>query len=241
MIFLTEKLYWNDPYLREFDATVTKVEGNIIVLDKTAFYPAGGGQPNDTGTLIINEKTYRIVEVKKDGEDIKHISAIPIDAKIGDSIHGAIDWDRRYAVMKYHTPLHLFYSVVENKYSASISRGNQIYENRARIDLDVQEMNREKGDELVSEANRIILEGHNVSSRIVGKDEALKIPSLAKTEPGREPINSLDTIRIVEIEGVDIQMDGGTHVKNTLEIGKIKLSNFENKGANRKRIEFVLD
>jgi misacylated tRNA(Ala) deacylase len=238
---MTEKLYWNDSYLKEFDAVVSGIDGNSVFLDRTAFYPTGGGQPSDTGTLVINGDKYLISEAKKEGNEIRHTSAGGFDAKIGDKANGIIDWERRYPIMRYHTALHLFYSVVEKNHSTALSRGNQMYENRARIDLDVQEMNREKAEELVDKANSVMSEGHEVHARIVGREEALKILSLAKTEPGRALINSLHSVRIVEIEGVDMQMDGGTHVRNTLEIGRIRLSGFENKGTNRKRIEFVLE
>lgn len=237
---MTEKLYWEDAYKTEFSAIVTKAEGKSIWLDRTAFYPTGGGQPNDTGAIIINGTTYRIVDVRKENDEIIHTSYTLVNARPNDSATGKIDWERRYSIMRYHTALHLFNAIVEKRYATTITRGNQIYPDRARIDLDSNELNREKVQELIKAANLIAKEAHAVRSRNVTREAALSIPAIAKTEPGKELINSLDTIRLVEIEGVDIQMDGGTHVKNTSELGTFNLKAFENKGTGKKRVELTL-
>lgn len=237
---MTEKLYWEDAYKAEFSAIVTKVEGKFIQLDRTAFYPTGGGQPNDIGAITINGTTYSIVDVTKENDEIIHTSDTLVNARLGDCATGKIDWERRYSIMRYHTALHLFNAIVEKRYATAVTRGNQIYQDRARIDLDLNELNREKAQELIKDANLIAKEAHTVRSRNVTRETALSIPAIAKTEPGRALINSLDIIRLVEIEGVDIQMDGGTHVKNTSELGTFNLKAFENKGTGRKRVELTL-
>ena len=238
---MTEKLYWNDAYAKEFSAKITKINGNEVVLDKTLFYPTGGGQPNDTGKITCNGNEYKVVDVKSNNDEIIHVLDRNPDAQVGDTVSGAIDWNRRYKLMRLHSAIHLIDGILENKYNSSMITGGQIYEDRARIDIDMQELNREKAEELISEANKVAKEGHEIQARFIPRDEALKIERLARTETGKELIKNLDVVRVVEIKDLDMQSDGGTHVKNTNEIGTIKLSKFENKGKHSKRIEIVLE
>lgn len=237
---MTIKLYWKDSYMKEFDSKIEKVEGNVVMLNETAFYPTGGGAPNDTGTLKIKGNEYTVFDVQKEGDDIAHILDRVADAAPGDDVHGAIDWERRYAIMKYHTTLHLLDAVVEKGYSSSKITGGQIFPDRARMDLDMPELNRDVAQKIVDEANVLVQEGKKVFAREISREEALKIPNLARTEPGRMMIMSMPIVRLIEIEGLDSQMDGGTHVANTNEIGRIALNAYENKGAHRKRIDVVL-
>ncbi|MEM3405255.1 MAG: alanyl-tRNA editing protein [Candidatus Micrarchaeaceae archaeon] len=237
---MTEKLYWKDQYMREFESKVTKVEGNKLYLEGTAFYPTGGGQPADTGRIIINGKEYRIADVANEGGEIAHISDTVFDVEAGAIAKGIIDWDRRYMHMRLHTAIHLLDAIVEKFYGSGMITGGQIFDDRARIDIDMPDLNKEKAAEIIARANSIAAEGHKVIAREIGKDEALGIERLARTEPGRELIKSLDKVRIVEIEGLDMQADGGTHVRNTSEIGTILLSNYENKGRHSKRVEIRL-
>ena len=153
---MTEKLYWKDAYMREFDALVVKVEGNAIYLDQTAFYPVGGGQLCDTGTISIEGREYMIVEVRKEGDEIKHVSDVAFEAKAGDKAHGRIDWEKRHSHMKLHTALHLLDAVIMHEHNAGMITGGQIYRDRARIDIDGDGITREKVEEMVERANRQI-------------------------------------------------------------------------------------
>ncbi|MGB9732444.1 MAG: alanyl-tRNA editing protein AlaXM [Candidatus Micrarchaeia archaeon] len=238
---MTEKLYWQDPYAKEFNAKIAKLNGNEVILDRTLFYPGGGGQPNDMGKLVCNGEEYRVVGARVENDDIVHILDRQLNAKEGDEVKGEIDWERRYKLMRLHTAIHLLDAVIEKKYSSGMLTGGQIYEDRARIDIDMQDLNREKAAEIISEANKVAEEGHEVIARFIPKDEALKIERLARTETGKELIKNLESVRVVEISGIDMQADGGTHVRNTKEIGKIILSKFENKGKHNKRVEIILE
>ncbi len=237
---MTEKLYWKDAYMTEFEAKVTKVDGKRLYLDKTAFYPAGGGQPNDAGRMSVNGKEYKIVDVKKERDEIMHISDTDFDATPNQTAKGMIDWDRRYACMRLHTTVHLIDAVFEKFYTSGMLTGGQIYPDRARFDVDMVGLTREKVQEILDKTNLIAKEGHDVVSKVISREEALSDQRLVRTEPGRELIKSLETVRVVEIVGVDEQADGGTHVKNTREIGEIRLNEYINKGTHNKRIEVVV-
>jgi misacylated tRNA(Ala) deacylase len=237
---MTRKLFWEDAYLKEFEASVIKTEGNTIILDQTVFYPTGGGQQNDTGIITAEGRDYKVIDVKKNGEDIIHTVEGEVAIPVGTKITGKIDWDRRYAMMRHHTAVHVLGALVQKKYGGG-STGGMITVDKAHLDFDCPQLNREIAAELAKESSRVAEEGHNVYQKFITQEEALKLPDLVRTEPGRALIQKLETVRIVDIENFDVQTDGGTHVANTKEIGKIKLSNFENKGSHRKRIEIVLD
>ncbi len=237
---MTEKLYLKDSYLREFDAKVVNVSGSNLILDRTAFYPEGGGQPNDNGTIIIDGVTYNVVGLKKENDDIIHVLDREVSAGVGAKVTGKIDWQRRYACMRYHTALHTIDAIMETIYKSGSITGGQIYPDRARIDMDMPDLNKEKAAEILEKTDSVAKEGHDVLIKELSRAEAMAVPGLSRTEPGRKLLEKLETVRVVEIVGVDTQADGGTHIKNTREIGTITLSSYENKGAKRKRIEIVL-
>lgn len=239
-VSMTRKLYWEDAYLKEFDATVKNIDGNKIVLDQTAFYPTSGGQLNDLGKITSGGKEYKVVDVKEEGGEVIHTLEGMFDGDIGSKVDGKIDWERRYSLMKYHTALHILCAIVENKYNGGW-KGGMIYTDKFHVDFDLVTLNKELAEKVVEEMNTVIGQGHKVSSRFITKEEALGNPSLAKTEPGRELIKKLDIVRVVEIGNFDIQMDGGTHVADTKEIGKVILSAFDNKGSHRKRVEIKIE
>lgn len=236
---MTEKIYWLDQYKKELIARVSSKNSNILELDRTIFYPTGGGQPCDIGTISSNGKTYNVTDVKKSGNSILHtLDSVP-DFDIGTEVECKIDWNSRYALMRYHTATHIVGGLATTKYGAMFT-GGQLYPDRARFDFDLQSLDRNLATELVAESQKIIDRNLDVVAKILSKDEAMKIPDLARTEPGRELIKSMETVRVVEIVGFDMQLDGGTHVSNTKEIGKLELSNFENKGSRRKRMEIII-
>lgn len=239
---MVEKLYLTDAYLKEFRARIASVTGNRIVLDKTAFYPAGGGQPSDSGTITDEggAKVATVTELEKDGDSIVHLVDDASGFEVGNEVLGRIDWDRRYAHMRYHTALHIIDGVVHNNYEGSIT-GNQIYEDRARMDFDVPSMDKTMMLGILEKAQKVVDESHKVSVRFLGKEEALSIKELSRTGPGNELLRKLDTVRVIDIEGFDMQMDGGTHVANTNEVGKLSMLSYENKGSHNKRVTIKLD
>jgi len=234
---MTELLFLKDSYLKKFDAKVVKVQGSIAYLDKTAFYPRGGGQPCDTGELIQNGRSNRVLEVFWEEGDVAHRLEQPISD--GAEISGQIDWGLRYAHMRHHTAVHILSGVIFRDYSAPIT-GGQIYPDRARVDFDVDEVGDERVREIESKCNQIVDEGRAVTARMVPRSVALEMPELVRTKTGRKLIEQLPQVRLVEIEGFDVQTDGGTHVVNTREVGHIKIKGVENKGKHNKRFELVL-
>jgi misacylated tRNA(Ala) deacylase len=235
----TELLYATDAYLRSFDATVQDItpEGSLV-LDRTAFYPTGGGQPHDLGTLTFDGGAVRVVEVRKSGDAVAHrIEGQP--PAVGSSVHGEIDWDRRYALMRHHTALHSMSGVIYQLFGATVT-GGQMYPDRARMDFLLPDLSSERLQRIEARTNELLEEGHPVSIRFLPRDEAFLIPDLIRTRVNLLP-EGIETIRVVNIEGIDQQADGGTHVANTREVGRVRIAGSENKGKGNKRLEIVLE
>ena len=230
-----------DSYLKEFSAKVVDIKENAIVLDQTAFYPWGGGLDSDIGIIIKGDREYNVLEVKKDKEtgDILHYLNDVKGLNIGDNVVGRIDWDRRYKLMKLHTAAHIIAAILYNKYNVLIT-GGHITPEYARDDFSIDKDNwREIINETIEEANNIVREAREVKVYFLPREEAMKIPGIIKLASKLPPI--VKELRIVEIEGIDIQADGGPHVKNTREVGKIRLLKAENRGKNKKRIYYTVD
>lgn len=231
---MVEKLYLTDCYIKEFKAKITKIDGNLVFLDKTAFYPGGGGVENDKGTFIFNGNKIEVTNVKEiDGEIAHEVTSASF--KEGDEIIGVIDWERRYRMMRLHTASHIIAAIAYSKYNSKITGGN-ISPEYAKDDFDIDDKN--KLLEIVKEANEIAKKGLPVKIYFLKKEEALKIPGIVKLAERMPP--NIDTWRIVEIEGIDIQADGGPHVSNTLEIGEIVPIKIENRGKGKKRIYYTV-
>lgn len=230
-----EALYFDDCYLKEFDATVESVkDGKYVVLDQTAFYPTSGGQPHDTGVLIKEGMEFPVVYTGKFGDAISHeVSVEGLEA--GDRVKGLIDWDRRYTFMKYHTACHILSSIIHNETGARIS-GNQISENKTRVDFNLEDFDRDQIKSYEAKVNDVIDKGLPVSIDILPRDEAFNIPSVVKLKNAFPP--EVKEIRVITIPGVDRQACGGTHVANTGEIPHIEIFKAENKGKNNRRIYF---
>lgn len=235
---MTELLYQTDSYLKEFDATVTAVdaETHAVVLDQTAFYPGGGGQPNDTGQLTSSGGTeYPVTKVKKQGADVLHFlggdDALP---QIGENVHGQIDWDRRYLLMRTHTALHVLCGTVFRDYGALVTGGN-MEPGKGRMDFEFERLQGELVGEIEAAVNKEAEAGHDVRVKILPREEAFQIPDLIRTKINLLP-EGITEVRTVEIVGLDLQADGGTHVKNTSEVGMIKVVDYKSKGAINKRI-----
>jgi misacylated tRNA(Ala) deacylase len=234
-------LYMDDAYMKEFEATVESVQKDgenkyFVVLDNTAFYPNGGGQPYDTGRLVREGNEYPVVFVGKFGGKISHeVSAEGL--KAGDKVKGFIDWERRYQLMRSHTAAHVM-SAVFHKDAGALITGNQIELEKIRIDFSLDEFDREKIMEYIKIANQTIEKDLPTKAYFITREEAGNDPGLFKLAKGFPP--EIKTIRIVEIEGFDKQADGGTHVKSLKEIGRIEFVKAENKGKNNRRVYFRL-
>jgi misacylated tRNA(Ala) deacylase len=234
----TELLYATDAYLRSFDAHVTEVtpDGGVI-LDRTAMYPTGGGQPHDLGSLTWAGGMTQVVEVKKDGPRVVHrLDGAP--PPVGSPVHGEIDWARRYALMRYHTALHSMSGVIFQLHGATVT-GGQMYPDRARMDFLLPDLSPDRLQRIEDRTNTLLAEAHPVSIQFYSRAEAVQIPDLIRTRVNLIP-EHVQEIRVVNIEGIDQQADGGTHVANTREVGQVHITGSENKGKGNKRLEIVL-
>ncbi|MCH8908139.1 MAG: alanyl-tRNA editing protein [Candidatus Heimdallarchaeota archaeon] len=229
---MTQYLYITDAYLKEINAKVLSVHEEGVILDQTIFYPQGGGQPSDRGYLEKDGQRFNLTGLKKDSENLYH--QIEGDLSPGDEVKAVVDWDYRYKLMKHHTALHVLSAVVFRKYKAKVT-GGTIYENKARLDFDLQEFNREIAQQVVDELNEELVKDHQIEIGFLRREEADKNPDLIRTKVNLLP-KSISEIRTVKIGDVDFQADGGLHVKSTKEIGKVQLGKVENKGKGRKRI-----
>lgn len=232
-----DALYLEDCYMKNFNAVVEEANKRFIVLDKTAFYPNSGGQPYDTGK-IIDEKgnEYKVVYVGKFNGKISH-EVDKEGLKKGDKVKGIIDWDRRYRLMRYHTAAHILSEVIHKETNARVT-GNQLSLEKARIDFDLPEFDKEKIKEYEKKANEVISKGLEVKKYFLPREEALKNRDLFTLKNVLPP--NVDNIRIVEVVGFDISACGGTHVDNTKEIKGIEIIKAENKGRENRRIYFKL-
>lgn len=233
---MTEALYLHDSYVAEFTANVISVDGHEIVLDVTAFYPSSGGVPNDTGKLHVNgiDASFTVIGViKKDGQIVHVVDTDGLSP--GDNVSGEIDWNRRYALMRMHTAAHVLASVF-NKESGVLITGNQLGVDKSRMDFNMENIDREKINGYVESANRIISENVPVGVSFMKREDALKIPDVVKLANALPP--NIPELRLVKIGPYDLQADGGCHVRNTSEIGRIELLGAENKGKSNRRIYY---
>ncbi len=228
---MTEILYLENAYLKEIEAIVTHVLDNGVILDKTIFYPGGGGQPEDKG-LIISDKEYSVKGFDKNNRGMVHL--IEKGLSVGDIVTLKIDWEYRYQLMRHHTALHLLSAVVNDKFENTKVTGGNIHFDRARLDFDLLEFKKDMAQTVIDDVNRISKEDHEVSISFMPREEVEKIPELQRTTVVLPA--SITQFRIVTIGNVDIQADGGLHVASTREIGEIKLVKTDNKGKGRKRV-----
>lgn len=229
---MTDLLYQTDAYMKEFGATVTGIDedANAVLLDRTAFYPGGGGQPHDTGTLVIAGADVPVVKCKRGN---LHIIEGDLPA-VGTEVKGIVDWDRRYKLMRTHTAMHILCGVVWRDYGASVTGGNMDVLS-GRMDFEFERMKKELVQEIEAKINAEVENARDVRVNILPREEAFQIPDLIRTKINLLP-EGIENVRTVEIIGLDLQADGGTHVNNTNEVGTIRVTNYKSKGGINKRI-----
>lgn len=234
---MTELLYQTDSYIQSFSATVTSIdnENRGVALDRTAFYPGGGGQPADQGSLVINNMTYPVSRAKKIGDQVYHYlgSELPLPI-VGSEVVGQIDWDRRYQLMRTHTAMHILCGVIFRDYGASVT-GGDMDPLKGRMDFEFETLQRDLVDDIQSAINSEVDNARPVRIKILPREEAFKIPDLIRTKINLLP-EGISQVRVVEIVGLDLQADGGTHVGNTSEVGFIRVVDYKSKGKINKRI-----
>jgi misacylated tRNA(Ala) deacylase len=228
---MTEMLFETDSYVRDFDAVVTGVfpDENAVALDRTAFYPGGGGQPGDIGKI----GDLPVTRTRKSEGTILHVIDGPLPTA-GARVHGIIDWDRRYQLMRTHTAMHVLCGVVFRDYGALVT-GGEMESLKGRMDFEFERLQKELVSAIEAAVNREIEAGRSVRVRVLPRDEAFQIPDLIRTKVNLLP-PGIQQVRTVEIVGLDLQADGGTHVGNTREVGHLRIVDYKSKGAINKRI-----
>ena len=239
---MTELLYQTDSYLKEFDATITSVllSERTIIMDRTAFYPGGGGQPCDFGTLTSEGTAYSVEKVKKQGEDVLHFLAgdLPLPS-VGTATRGSLDWTRRYALMRTHTALHVLCGTIFRDYGAHVT-GGDMQPLKGRLDFEFETMRGDLVREIETAINKEVAQDREIRVKILPREEAFQIPDFIRTKINLLP-EGIMQVRTLEIVGLDLQADGGTHVHNTREVGKIRVADYKSKGAINKRIYIELE
>lgn len=236
---MTELLAQSDAYLKEFDASVAAVNGDQVALDRTAFYPRGGGQPSDQGSLRVNDETYRVLEVKKQAGEAWHRLDRPATFAVGTPVHGVVDWERRYKLMRTHSALHILCGVIFRDYGVSVT-GGDMEPLAARMDFELEHMSTTFAQEVEEKVNAEIAAAREIRVQVLPRDEAFKIPDLIRTKINLLPPD-IQQVRTVEIVGLDLQADGGTHVANTREVGAIRIVGHESKGKINKRLRIAVE
>jgi misacylated tRNA(Ala) deacylase len=232
---MTELLAQTDAYLREFDAVVLETDPaqRAVTVDRTVFYPGGGGQPHDLGTLA----GLPVLKMQRRGEWIWHFLDGEPPAS-GTSVHGVLDWDRRYALMRTHTAFHILCGVVWRDYQAQVTGGN-MEPLKGRMDFEFETLHGDLVHEIEAKLNAEVAAARAVRVRHLPREEAFRIPDLIRTKINLLP-EDIAIVRTVEIEGLDLQADGGTHVANTREVGTVRVAGYKSKGRINKRIELEL-
>ena len=242
-----EQLCYTDAYARTVEAQVVSVDagdggGALVVLDRTVFYPGGGGQPSDTGLLLraADGRTWTVIGARKAGGEIVHeLEPGGEPPAVGDRLQVDLEWARRLALMRTHTALHAAQGVVWRDYGALVTGGN-MEPGAGRMDFEFERMGGELVGEIEAKVNAELTQGRDVRVNVLPRDEAFAIPDLIRTKVNLLP-PGIEEIRTIEIVGLDLQADGGTHVANTSEVGRIRVTGYESKGRMNKRIRIELD
>ena len=235
---MTELLYYSESYLKQFEATVTDVVAGGVVLNRTAFYVGGGGQPADSGVLTVGNREYSVTGIKRvDGQFVHLISGeLPSQSSI---VKGQIDWERRYLLRRTHSALHILCGVVWRDYGARVT-GGDMKPGEGRMDFEFESFSAEFVDELEAKINAEVKKHLDIRINRLSREEADQEPDLIRTKVNLLP-SDIQEIRTIDIDGLDLQADGGTHVANTQEVGTIQVVGHESKGRINKRIRIALE
>ena len=237
---MTDLLFHKDSYLQATNATVIKiVEDNGIVLDRTVFYPGGGGQPHDLGVISIGNQNVAVTKVQNVKGEVIHWVEDNHGITTGQSVTAEIDWDRRYTLMRTHTALHILCGVVWRDYKAQVT-GGDMQPGTARMDFEFENMTAEFAEQIEDTINREVNDNRTIEVNFLTREQANQVPDLIRTKINLLP-EAISEIRTIDISGLDLQADGGTHVKNTSEVGFIKVTGHESKGRINKRLRIALD
>lgn len=235
---ITEELAGKESYLDRAEGTVLAAGDGELVLDRSVFYARGGGQPGDTGVVRWDGGEARVLDaVRRDG---RHVHVVDVDdpPAPGTPVEGIIDWDRRYTIMRTHTALHALSGVVWRDFGAKVTGGN-MEEGTARMDFELDSMSNEFGREVERRLNDELTKGYPTEIVYLAREAALEDPDLIRTKVNLIP-EWVSEIRVVDIVGLDRQADGGTHVRSTLEVGRIEVTKTESKGRSNKRMKISL-
>ncbi len=226
----TELLYLSDSYVREFVASVVAVDGPRVALDRTAFYPTGGGQPHDTGRL----GDAPVTDVRKTGDLVWHEIDGSHTFAVGEVVHGSVDWDRRHRLMRTHTALHVLCGVIWNEYATPVTGGN-MEPLAARMDFEFDPLPEGFGETIERRVNEELAADRPIVVSFLPREIAVVDADLIRTKVNLIP-DTVSEIRVVDIVGLDKQADGGTHVASTAEVGRVEVRKTESKGKGNKRI-----
>jgi len=235
---MTEALYHSDSYLKQTKAQVVGInDDGGVVLDRTIFYPGGGGQPPDQGKLLWSGYVGRVERVKKSGSDIVHYAAGPTP-QVGQFVNCKVDWERRYQLMRTHTALHILCGVIWRDLQAHVTGGN-MEPGTGRLDFELESISADFAQMIEERLNAEVAACRPINVKVLARAEAFEIPDLIRTKINLLP-EGIDLVRTVEIVGLDLQADGGTHVANTQEVGTIRVVEHKSKGKTNKRIRIAL-
>jgi misacylated tRNA(Ala) deacylase len=237
---MTDLLYQLDSYLNEFEAVVVaaNAEDNAVALDRTAFYPGGGGQPNDVGEITLSGAIVPVFRAKWEGDLVWHYLEGYLPT-VGTRVAGRIDWDHRYRLMRTHTAMHILCGVIWRDYCAQVTGGN-MEPLRGRMDFEFESLHQDLVQEIEGRVNAEVQNARDVHVALLPREEAFLIPDLIRTKINLLP-EGIAQVRTVEIVGLDLQADGGTHVANTREVGRISIVDYKSKGRINKRIQLALE
>lgn len=231
----TEEIAPIDSYVSTAEGHVLEVRDDGLFLDRTVFYARGGGQPGDTGTIAWDGGTVEVVDtIRKDGKPFHVVAEGSMVPEPGTPVEGVIDWERRYKTMRTHTALHALSGVVYRDYGAKVTGGNMT-PGEARMDFELDGISVEFGAEVERKLNAELIKGYPTEIVVMAREIALQDPDLIRTKVNLIP-EFVTEIRVVDIKGLDRQADGGTHVRSTLEVGRIEVVKTESKGKSNKRM-----
>jgi len=236
---MTEELAIRDAYLRQCSAVVGAGPPGGVVLDRTVFYARGGGQPGDTGFLEWEGGRAAVADTVRVESEVVHLLAPGAAPPVGTTVRAALDWERRHLLMRTHTALHVLSALVWREYGAKVTGGN-MEPGLARMDFELEAMSVEFGREIEERLNAVLSAPHPVRVLFLPRAAALADPDLIRTKVNLIPAH-IDPIRVVDIEGLDRQADGGTHVADTTEVGRVRVVKTESKGKGNKRMRLALD